>query len=70
MTSLHVICGLGPPNQNSWLRLCPLVDNINIIVVVDIIIINIIIVDNINIINIMPSGRQEKYIRIVVTKNM
>ena len=22
MTSLHVICGLGPPNQKSWLRLC------------------------------------------------
>ena len=21
MTSLHVICGLGPPNQKSWLRL-------------------------------------------------
>ena len=21
MTSLRVICGLGPPNQNSWLRL-------------------------------------------------
>ena len=23
MTSLHVICGLGPPNQKSWLSLCP-----------------------------------------------
>ena len=23
MTSLRVICGLGPPNQKSWLRLCP-----------------------------------------------
>ena len=22
MTSLRVICGLGPPNQKSWLRLC------------------------------------------------
>ena len=22
MTSLHVICALGPPNQKSWLRLC------------------------------------------------
>ena len=22
MTSLHVICGLGLPNQKSWLRLC------------------------------------------------
>ena len=22
MTSLHVICGLGPPNQKFWLRLC------------------------------------------------
>ena len=22
MTSLHAICGLGPPNQKSWLRLC------------------------------------------------
>ena len=22
MTSLHVICGLGTPNQKSWLRLC------------------------------------------------
>ena len=22
MTSLHVICGLPPPNQRSWLRLC------------------------------------------------
>ena len=21
MTSLHVICGLAPPNQKSWLRL-------------------------------------------------
>ena len=24
MTSLQVICGLGPPNQKSWLRLCVL----------------------------------------------
>ena len=23
MTSLHVICDLGPPNQKSWLRPCP-----------------------------------------------
>ena len=23
MTSLQVICGLGPPNQKSWLRLGP-----------------------------------------------
>ena len=22
MTPLHVICGLPPPNQKSWLRLC------------------------------------------------
>ena len=22
MTSLRVICGLAPPNQKSWLRLC------------------------------------------------
>ena len=22
MTSLHVICGLPPPNEKSWLRLC------------------------------------------------
>ena len=25
MTSLHVICDLGPPNQKSWLRLWALV---------------------------------------------
>ena len=28
MTSMHVICGLGPPNQKSWLRLSAYEPNI------------------------------------------